>query len=90
MLAGCEQTLLQELETVECEGFADNQGCRFTPGDRNCESDIYRGWERGEEDRVLGEESFMEVRARRGCTRKTQEGTACGIRWGREAKDGLA
>lgn len=37
-------------------------------GDRICEADIYRGWQRGEEDRALGEESFVEVRDRRGCT----------------------
>lgn len=47
------------------------------PGDRICEADIYRDWS-GKEDRALGEESFVEVRARRGCT--WNEGAAHGVR----------
>lgn len=50
------------------------------PGDRICEADIYRKWS-GKEDRALGEESLVEVRARRGYT--WNEGAAHGVRWGR-------
>lgn len=56
------------LGLLSVRALGTTRDAEVKPGDRICEAGIYREWRR-EEDRALGEESFVEVRARRGCTR---------------------
>lgn len=41
-------------------GLGTTRSAKVKPGDRIYEADIYREWQRGEEVRALGEESFVE------------------------------